>query len=115
MTFLRDRKWSEREEAGALWGRLTEAWRDLRTALVSIPRLSLRTVSFTGPIASLSFEWSGTRPQGVMLVGLYRTDTGATAQTTFAWTYADNTIYTDAFAAIAATEWRASFFVIGGE
>lgn len=112
---LRDRKWRETEPDADRWVRLTEGWRELRSALSAILALDVRTVTFTGPAASLSFTVDNdTRPRGVMLVGLYRTDTGATSAITFSWTYSNGRVTTTSFSGLAATQWHATFIVIGG-
>lgn len=119
MITLRDRRWSDKDDAATSWGRLSDAWRDLIIALRGIPRDVFRDIEFTGPIASLAFAVPGvvTRPRGVSLVSLYRTDTGATSAVTFSWTYSDaGEVTTTAFSALAAATWRATFRVtIGGE
>jgi hypothetical protein len=118
MTLLRDRRWSESEQPDALWPRLNEAWRDLVLALRGIPRDVFRDVEFTGPSASLTFTVDGmvTRPRGVQLVALYRTDNGGTTAVSFAWSYGSSGITTTAFSGLAATTWRATFRVtLGGE
>jgi hypothetical protein len=114
---LRDRRWNDKEESGALWSRLNEAWRELITLVATLNRRAVyKTVTFTGPIATLTFSVAtNSRPVGVSLVSLYRTDTGATTPVTFSWTYADGQVSTIAFAALAATEWRATFHIIGAE
>lgn len=113
---LRDRRWTETENDGPRWQRLNEAWRELRALLGSLLPLSLRDVDFTGPAASLSFAVPGlSRPRGVVLVSLYREDTGATSAVSFAWSYANQAVTTTSFSALAAARWRATFLVIGGE
>ena len=113
---LRDRRWSDDEKPGALWSRLNEGWRELISLVAALNRSSVtRSVTFTGPIATLTFDASSlVRPEGVSLVSLYRTDSGATSAVTFSWTYADGQVSTTAFSALAATEWRATFLILGG-
>lgn len=111
---IRNRRWDEKDEEEAKWARLNDGWRDLVIAFASVVGLSLRDQTFTGPASSLTFDiGSNTRPRGVMLVGLYRTDTGGTSAVTFSWTYANGAVTTTSFSALAATEWRATFLVIG--
>jgi hypothetical protein len=112
---LRDRRWDGEESPVELWSRLNEAWRDLLTLVKDLNRsTALRTVTFTGPAAVLTFASDTTRrPAGVVLVSLYRTDTGATSAVTFSWTYANGQVSTTSFSALAATEWRATFQILG--
>lgn len=114
---VRDRRWSERTPAADAWAMLTEGWRELRQAIAGIQPV-YRDITFVGPVATLTFAVSGARrPRGVSLVSLYREDTGATdaAAAAFTWTYAAGEVSTTAFSALAATTWRATFLIHGGE
>ncbi len=111
---IRNRRWDKDDEEDAKWSRLNDGWRDLVIAFASLAGFSLRDQTFTGPAASLTFSVpNNTRPRGVVLVGLYRTDNGATSAVTFSWTYANGEVTTTSFSALAAAEWRATFLVIG--
>lgn len=116
MTTIRDRRWNAQTDTpDDAAKRLTEAWRDIVTAFASLLPFSIRTIDFDGPAASLSFAIPGinTRPSAVILGGLYRIDTGATTAITLSWTYADALVTTTSFSGLAATQWRATFLVIG--
>ena len=114
---LRDRRWGPEEPPADLWSRLGEGWRELITLVALLNRRSeYRTIPFTGPIATLTFDVAGTtRPTGVSLVSLVRTDSNVTAAVTFSWTYDGGQVSTIAFAGIAAAEWRATFHIVGAE
>lgn len=115
MPMIRDRRWDDAEKPASLWQSLTEGWKEVRAALGGIPTQTVRTVDFVGPIASLTFAVSRiSRPVGVQLVSLYDVATGETSAVTFSWTYANGSVTTTAFAALAAGTWRATFIVIGG-
>jgi hypothetical protein len=114
---LGDRRWFvDRDTPADLWKRINDAWRDLVTLTTQQEKtFQYVTQDFTGPAAAFSFEWRGKRPRAVILGSLYRTDSGATTPVTFAWTFADNTVSSTSFNALAAATWRVSFLVIGGE
>lgn len=114
---LRDRRWDPTEPAESLWSRLGEGWRELITLVALLSRRSeYRTITFPGPIATLTFDVAGTtRPTGVSLVSLVRTDSNVTTAVTFSWTYANGQVSTIAFAGIAAASWRATFHIVGAE
>lgn len=113
---FRLRRWDpEKDDADELWGRLNEGWRDLYTLVVGLFPFALRDITFTGPVATLTFGVdTPSRPRAVILASLYRTDTGATSAVTFSWTYSQGEVSTTAFSGLSATEWRATFLVIGG-
>jgi hypothetical protein len=117
MKTIRDRRWKS-DGGDKPWDRLTEGWRELQTFLGALLPFGLREVEFVGPAASLSFAVPNlVRPRGVLLVSLYREDSGATdvaAFGGFAWTYANQAVTTTAFSGVAATKWRATFLIIGG-
>jgi hypothetical protein len=111
---LPDKRWDERDPPAASWKSLTDAWRQLRLILAPIPTTEYRDIDFTGPATSLSFAVQGVkRPRGVQLVSLYRIDNSATSAVTFSWSYANGMVTTTSFSALAATQWRATFLVIG--
>ena len=99
-----------------MWDRLNEAWRDLVSLVQLIDkRLTIKPFEFTGPLASVTISLPiNTRPVGVVLVGLYETETNATSAVTFAWTWGANGMTTTSFSALPAGKYRATFLVIGG-
>jgi len=118
MTSLRTYRWNASEEPTSLWGRLNDAWRDLVVTFAGMPAQTLYDVPFAGPIATLTFTVANlSRPRGVLLIGLVRSDTNATSAVTFSWTFDGTanggTISTTAFSGVAAATWRATFLVIG--
>lgn len=117
MTPVRDRRWDPNDPPKDLWQALTEGWRDLRTAMRTIPTISVKTVDFTNPATSISVSVGPVSPVGVIPIGLYRVDTGAGAGVTFSWAYdsANQVIVTTSFSALAATKWRVTFLIVGAE
>jgi hypothetical protein len=110
---LRDRRWLHTEEPTKLWGRLNEAWRELRGRLDNEPRTTLVDKTFTGPLASYSFKLAS-EPAGILLARLTNTTTNATSAVTWSWTWKDGVVTTNAFAALPTGAYRAAFMIIGG-